>query len=257
VILCLTPANLHSRWIHFEAGAVSRLDQGRVSALLLEVSPTQIEFPLQQFQHTRLTKRDVWQLVRDLNGLCRTPLDEARLRKSFDRQYPDVEAELEKLRKTLAQEQEGQAEPARTTESILSDMLAVQQGLASKLQTIQARIRGLESPRLPSVLSSGRRARRIANSTRRYMIDQRVGRRLREIRHARGWSLDMLASKSGVDRDYIARIEWGIRSPSISLLCRLSQALRVLPGDLINDLSGHAGPRAPKARNGKQSVVLQ
>jgi hypothetical protein len=141
-LLCLTPTNLNSRWIHFEAGAVSKnIATARVSALLFDVTPSQIEFPLQQFQHTALTRGDLWKLVQDLNKLCSPTLTEAQLQKSFDRNYGDLEAVLVEIRKTLAQEQTGHHEPKRSTEAILSDLLTTQQGLAAKLDAMETSIR--------------------------------------------------------------------------------------------------------------------
>lgn len=137
-LLCLTPTNLNSQWIHFEAGAVSKnLEQGRVSGLLFDVSATQIQFPLQQFQHTQFSKDDLWKLLQDLNALCAAPLGETQLRKAFDRNFPDVETALADLKDALAQEQKGHAQPSRSTNDILTDVLTAQQGLATKLDAIE------------------------------------------------------------------------------------------------------------------------
>jgi ribosome-binding protein aMBF1 (putative translation factor) len=248
-ILCLTPSNLNSRWIHYEAGALSRIEGCDVSALLLDVSLTQIEFPLQQFQHTRLTKRDLWQLVRDLNGRCKAPLDEARLRKAYERNYADVEAEIERLRATLAQEQGGQAAPARSTEAILTDLLTVQQGMDEKLATLRAEVRNSGSRgRAESRTSSGRLRVFSEKVLRRTMVSRRLGEILRQYRLARGWSQSTLASKSKVDRTYIAQIECGIHSPTITVLCRLARALQIAPTMLVSRLERKLGLSTANAR---------
>jgi hypothetical protein len=63
-ILCMTPENLTSNWIHFEAGAVSKNPGGsHVSALLLNVKASDLVDPLAQFQHTMPTKEEVRALV--------------------------------------------------------------------------------------------------------------------------------------------------------------------------------------------------
>ena len=248
-ILCLTPANLNSRWIHYEAGAVSRMEGCGVSALLLDVSVTQIEFPLQQFQHTRLTKRDLWQLVQDLNERCKTPLDGARLRKAFERNYPDVETEVEKLRATLAQEQGGQVAPGRSTEAILTDLLTVQQGMEEKLASLRAEVRNSGAPRRTESHTSGGRARvSSANLLRRNRVSRALGQILRQYRLARGWSQSTLASKSKVDRTYIAQIECGIHAPTITVLCRLAGALQIAPTGLIGRLERQLGLGTAKIR---------
>jgi len=54
-----------------------------------------------------------------------------------------------------------------------------------------------------------------------------VARNLRELRAARGWSLDALAGRSGVSRGMLIAIEQGRSNPSIATLCRISDAFGV------------------------------
>src|SRR5579863_4546010 len=52
-IICLTPGNLHSDWILFEAGALSKtLQNSRVCPLLFGLQPADVKGPLAQFQAT-------------------------------------------------------------------------------------------------------------------------------------------------------------------------------------------------------------
>ena len=47
-------------WIHFEAGAVAKHPGvSHVTALLLEVKPSDLGDPLQQFQHAAPTREEV------------------------------------------------------------------------------------------------------------------------------------------------------------------------------------------------------
>ena len=64
----------------------------------------------------------------------------------------------------------------------------------------------------------------------------RLGRRIREVRHERGWSLAQLAALTGKDKGNLSRIENG-RLPNIPLptLRSIAKALRVSPGSLLND----------------------
>src|SRR5688500_3532653 len=66
-ILCLTKDNLDGRWIHFEAGAVSKDSQAGVTAILLDVEYTDVKWPLAQFQHTVPTQPDLLNLMRAIN----------------------------------------------------------------------------------------------------------------------------------------------------------------------------------------------
>jgi ribosome-binding protein aMBF1 (putative translation factor) len=237
-LLCLTPANLTSPWINFEAGAVSGLDRGGVSALLLEVSPTNVEFPLQQFQHTRLAKDDLWQLIQVLNGFCRTPLTETRLCKAFDRAYPEVEAEIENLKATLSEEQKGASKPVRSTEAVLADILATQQAIESRLERMSARRVGQGTPRRPASLHMRARRRPAPRNVpiREDIIQREFGELLRRYRIARGLSLETLSMKSDIHQRYLLQMERGIQAATIRMLCRLSRAFDLSPAAMILDL---------------------
>src|SRR4051794_9844354 len=52
-ISVLTPENLQSTWLHFEAGAVGKaFDESHVMTFLIGLSPAEVPQPLGQFQAT-------------------------------------------------------------------------------------------------------------------------------------------------------------------------------------------------------------
>jgi transcriptional regulator with XRE-family HTH domain len=55
-------------------------------------------------------------------------------------------------------------------------------------------------------------------------LDSRLAARLAALRAERGWSLDMLADRSGISRTTLSRLERGETSPTASLLGRLCTA---------------------------------
>ena len=59
------------------------------------------------------------------------------------------------------------------------------------------------------------------------------GRVLRETRREKGISQDRLATLCDVDRTYPSLLERGLRSPNLSMIFRLSKALGVNPGMLV------------------------
>lgn len=95
-ILCLTPDNLNSTWINFEAGALSKaVDIARVSPFLHGVKKTDVKPPLGLFQATDATKEDALLLVKSLNTAAGSPIaDTARLHRAVDRWWPDLEQAL-------------------------------------------------------------------------------------------------------------------------------------------------------------------
>ncbi len=55
-------------------------------------------------------------------------------------------------------------------------------------------------------------------------IARTIGRRVREGRTGRGWTLDVLAQRSGVSRRMLVNVEQGVTNPSIATLLRSSPA---------------------------------
>src|SRR4051812_36495571 len=56
-VICLTPENLESPWIHFEAGALSKQQQNTyVCTFLFGLEPIDVREPLAQFQATKSAK---------------------------------------------------------------------------------------------------------------------------------------------------------------------------------------------------------
>jgi DNA-binding XRE family transcriptional regulator/quercetin dioxygenase-like cupin family protein len=58
-------------------------------------------------------------------------------------------------------------------------------------------------------------------------INERIAQRVRDLRAARGWSLEALASASGISRSMISLIERGESSPTAVLLEKLATGLGV------------------------------
>jgi len=64
-------------------------------------------------------------------------------------------------------------------------------------------------------------------TTRDESLAALIGSRVRAERHARGWTLDHLAERSGVSRRMLVNIEQNAANPSIGTLFRLSDALGI------------------------------
>jgi transcriptional regulator with XRE-family HTH domain len=84
-------------------------------------------------------------------------------------------------------------------------------------------------------------------------LTQRIAERVRELRAARGLSLDALAAKSGVSRSMISLIERGESSPTAVVLEKLAGGLGVLLASLFDPPAAAAqGPSDPVARRADQ-----
>lgn len=68
----------------------------------------------------------------------------------------------------------------------------------------------------------------------RTSAQQKLGKKIRELRNAAGLSQERLGEITGLDRTYISGIERGVRNPAIRNLEKLAKALKVKVSDLID-----------------------
>lgn len=64
-------------------------------------------------------------------------------------------------------------------------------------------------------------------------INQHLGKRVKALRAARGWSLAELASASGVSRSMLSQIEREQANPTLAVTLRISQAFAMTLGELL------------------------
>jgi transcriptional regulator with XRE-family HTH domain len=83
-------------------------------------------------------------------------------------------------------------------------------------------------------------------------INLRIARRVRELRDARGFSLDALAERSGVSRSNISLIERGQSSPTAAVLDKLAAGLGVTVASLFE--GSEATEPSPMARVADQPL---
>ena len=130
-IICLTPDNLNSNWLMFEAGALTKLADGRACGLLFgDVSPSDISGPLSQFQHRNFDENGVKHLFDDLNGLCESPLGESQLNTIFDKFWPDLESECVTILQSTTPKTDA---PVRQTADVLDDLVVAVRNLERRL----------------------------------------------------------------------------------------------------------------------------
>jgi transcriptional regulator with XRE-family HTH domain len=64
-------------------------------------------------------------------------------------------------------------------------------------------------------------------------ITQQACRRIRELRAARGWSLERLAERSGVSRSMLSEIERGRANPTLAVTLKIARAFEISLDDLV------------------------
>ncbi len=61
-----------------------------------------------------------------------------------------------------------------------------------------------------------------------------LGARIKAVRKERGWSQEQLAERVGISTQYVSNIERGKENPTLDLLLRLAQALKVSPAEIFD-----------------------
>ena len=113
-IFCVTPENLNSGWMHFEAGAISKSkDDAQVCPILFGLRPTDLTGPLQQFQVTVFSEEDMFKLMKAINArLGDQALTEARLERQFLHWWPELDKQINSI---LEQQMAPSEKPARSS----------------------------------------------------------------------------------------------------------------------------------------------
>jgi hypothetical protein len=94
-IICLTPENLESRWMHFEAGSLLGAKEAKkIYTYYLDENPADVKDPFKSLQITVSTKEDTQRLLAALVG---REIDTTDAEKFNDR-WPDFSKEIARLR---------------------------------------------------------------------------------------------------------------------------------------------------------------
>jgi hypothetical protein len=117
-IVCLSPENLETPWLLFEAGALSKTidDSSRLCTYLLAgLEPEDVKPPLGMFQATKATKHDSRRLVQTISvSVSEEPLGDEELDQIFEAMWPSLEATIKSL---------PQVEPAKSVKRKSEDMI--------------------------------------------------------------------------------------------------------------------------------------
>ncbi len=93
-IICLTAENTTAPWINFEAGAIAKALDSRVTALMINIKPSDIQGPLSRYQATKLDRNDVFQLVSEINNVTENQLAPSVLETAFNALWDNMYKEI-------------------------------------------------------------------------------------------------------------------------------------------------------------------
>jgi len=119
-IVVVTAENLDSRWLNFEAGAVSkRVGLSEVIPVLIGLEPNDVTGPLAQFQAVRDDHDGISQLTQTLNKWLENPLAKDKLEEAVELWFPRLSTRLAAIESTEPVE----SEPKREVADVVSEVL--------------------------------------------------------------------------------------------------------------------------------------
>ena len=129
-LLFLTKDNIEAPWIMFEAGALAKkLDVGRVSPLLFEISATDLKGPLVQFQATPFTKTEIFKLIENFNReLGGQSLPPSLLASTFEKWWPELSQKVDAV---LKQQRSDSSAIVRSERELMEETLELVRKLSS------------------------------------------------------------------------------------------------------------------------------
>jgi hypothetical protein len=124
-IVCVTPENLTSQWMLFEAGALAKSEHGHVLPVLIGLEPTDVADPLAQFQGVKLSRDGIYRLVKSLNEY--SPNDKVFpeiLKGRVEAFWPQLEIKI----KAIPHGPGDSASPRRTDRELLEEIVRLARG---------------------------------------------------------------------------------------------------------------------------------
>jgi hypothetical protein len=151
-IICLTPDNLNSVWIYYEAGALSKTKDALIWTFLHGLTSADVSPPLGKFQHTVAAKEDVLRLLKTINrrlaDVGGEPLEDRLLEENFEHFWPFLNASLSEAENLSAaatpQTPEGTYESPREEGAKLDEILDLVRSQERRLLVIEDRISTLQ-----------------------------------------------------------------------------------------------------------------
>ncbi|MBX3209877.1 MAG: toll/interleukin-1 receptor domain-containing protein [Labilithrix sp.] len=147
-VVCVTPENWERPWLLFEAGALAKaFDSARVAPYLFGFKDKSLPgSPLSQLQAKLANKEDSFDLVKALNDtLGDRKLDTKRLEAAYAKWWPDLEAELTKIKPD-----DGKASPQPSVDDRLAELLALARAQKAEIEAVHEVVRSPQTSRAHS-----------------------------------------------------------------------------------------------------------
>lgn len=141
-IICVTPENLNSPWVLFEAGALAKAMQGaKVIPLLFNLEFSDISGPLAQFQAKKNDRDGLAEIVTSINKSSDAGVPDDRKSQLFTALWPELEKQIQAI-----PHEAPTAKHMRPSHEILEELVSGVRGLDVRFREIESSVRD-ESPR--------------------------------------------------------------------------------------------------------------
>jgi hypothetical protein len=159
-IVCLTPDNLASTWIHYEVGALSKTKDALIWTFLHGLTPGDVPPPLGKFQHTVAEKDDVLRLLKTINvriaEVGGDPLPERILEDNFELFWPRLEERLKAAESNAdavnGEKSEDKGERPRDDRAVLDEILELLRSQQRRLTQLEEGAKQIRRDRPPLTL---------------------------------------------------------------------------------------------------------
>jgi hypothetical protein len=135
-ILCITPENISSEWIMFEAGALSKaMQDAKVIPLLFGLELSDLSGPLQQFQALRVDEQGMLDALKAINAASDNKTDEATIERLVPALWSDLQAKIDAIPERAEAEKH-----MRPQTEIMEDLVSQVRGLNTRMRDFDPEI---------------------------------------------------------------------------------------------------------------------
>lgn len=132
-IICITPENLHSEWILFESGALSKsMLDAKVIPLLFGLELSDLSGPLSQFQAQKMEETGMMEVVKSINKVSETKTLEHIVEQLVPALWPRLQETLNNIPDTEPSEKH-----MRPSHEILEELVTGVRGINSRMQDLE------------------------------------------------------------------------------------------------------------------------
>lgn len=129
-ILCITPENINSEWILFEAGALSKsMQDAKVIPLLFDLELSDLSGPLSQFQALKIDQQGLLDVIKAINAVAENKAADATIEQLVPVLWPQLQQKLEMIPDADVPQKHMRAQP-----EILEDLVSQVRGLSARIK---------------------------------------------------------------------------------------------------------------------------